>query len=261
MHKTVKPKKSLGQHFLTDIGIAQKIANILQLETVDMVLEIGPGTGMMTKHLYTKWGERLQCMEIDTDSVAYLAQQDWSRNIVVHSGDFLKEGAEILHQSLHAAVIGNFPYNISTQIVFVVLEQVQQVSWFGGMFQKEVAKRLIAEPGNKEYGITSVLLQAYFDCKYIFTVNEGAFNPPPKVKSGVISCYRKNTLPDCEFNNLRLLVKTAFGQRRKTLSNALKPIMNLLPPLEEVFLKSRAEQIAVAEWVKLAGQMPGSRTN
>ena len=151
------------------------------------------------------------------------------------------------------AVIGNYPYNISTQIAFRVMEQADKVLFFGGMFQKEVAKRFCAEHGNKEYGITSVMLQALYDCRFEFTVNEGAFSPPPKVKSGVISCTRKaQTLP-CSYRNLLVVVKTAFSQRRKTLSNALKPLLSSRPDfkLPAEWQSQRAEQLSVQDFVRL----------
>jgi 16S rRNA (adenine1518-N6/adenine1519-N6)-dimethyltransferase len=154
------------------------------------------------------------------------------------------------------AVIGNYPYNISTQIAFRVLEARNPVKFFGGMFQREVARRFCADHGNKEYGVTSVLLQAFYDCKYLFTVNEGSFNPPPAVKSGVMACVRKELPPDCTYKSLALVVKTAFNQRRKTLSNALKPLTSSKPSfvLPDELKGKRAEQLPVETFIMLAAR-------
>lgn len=253
--KYVKPKKFLGQHFLTDDNIAQKIARSIPEEQCNKILEIGCGTGMLTKHLYTIWQKKLIALDIDEESVAYLKTESWAQDLDLRLGDFLAESETMLTEGLNWGIIGNYPYNISTEIVFKAIENRDKVKWFGGMFQKEVAVRLASPHGNKDYGITSVLLQAYFDCEYLFSVDENAFNPPPKVKSGVIACKVKENPPDCSYKNLRLLVKTAFGQRRKTLHNALKPIQQLLPPLPATIAGARAEQLSVQEFVQLAGQM------
>jgi 16S rRNA (adenine1518-N6/adenine1519-N6)-dimethyltransferase len=249
----VTAKKHLGQHFLTDDSIAKNIADLL-IDDLDGVIEIGPGTGILTKHLYEKWGSKLVCVEIDRESVAYLKQQGWAQGLTVVEGDFLGMDLKELPINGRIAVIGNFPYNISTQIVFKVLEGEYTVVQFAGMFQKEVAKRFCAIHGNKEYGITSVLLQAYYGCTYEFSVNEGSFNPPPKVKSGVINCLLLDEKKDFEFRQLQIVVKQAFSQRRKTMSNAMKSLLsshkNMVFP--EEWKSLRAEALSVQQFKELA---------
>lgn len=249
----VTAKKHLGQHFLNDKNITEKIAHILGDAQYDKVLEIGPGMGILTQFLLPVWAEKLECIEIDGESVNYLKKAPWAANLKITQGDFLHLPDEKLFTGQAMAVIGNYPYNISTQIAFRVMEQADKVLFFGGMFQKEVAKRFCAEHGNKEYGITSVMLQALYDCKYEFTVNEGAFSPPPKVKSGVISCTRKAQPLPCSYRNLLVVVKTAFSQRRKTLSNALKPLLSSRPDfkLPAEWQSQRAEQLSVQDFVRL----------
>jgi 16S rRNA (adenine1518-N6/adenine1519-N6)-dimethyltransferase len=249
----VKAKKHLGQHFLTDKVVTEKISQMLGDLKVDKILEIGPGMGILTQYLLPIYGEKLECIEIDLESVAYLKKAEWAKGLKIISGDFLHLPVNDLFSGSKMAVIGNYPYNISTQIAFKVMENVDKVEFFGGMFQKEVAKRFCAEHGNKEYGITSVILQALFDCKYLFTVNEGAFNPPPKVKSGVIACFRKQEPLPCSYRNLLVVVKTAFSQRRKTLSNALKPLLSSRAgfQLPAEWQGQRAEQLSVQDFVHL----------
>jgi 16S rRNA (adenine1518-N6/adenine1519-N6)-dimethyltransferase len=250
----VLAKKALGQHFLNDENIAQRIADLVD-EGMEHVVEIGPGMGVMTKYLYPRFGERLLCLEIDGESVEYLGKQDWAQGLQVWHGDFLQAKNEVwVKPGMKMALVGNYPYNISTQIVFQMLECGVMVSQFAGMFQKEVAERLTAGEGNKDYGITSVLLQAYYDCKYEFTVHEGSFNPPPKVKSGVIDCRLKVKLPTCDYGALKLIVKTAFAQRRKTLGNALKSLTTSRPGFElpEGWAQKRAEQLSVEAYLFLA---------
>ena len=248
----VQAKKQLGQHFLTDKGIAKKIGSLVSSE-VDCVIEIGPGMGVMTQSLYKTWGQKLACIEIDAESVEYLSRQEWAQGLQVIKGDFLILKDDQWPAGNKVGVVGNFPYNISTQIVFRMLESDRNVTHFAGMFQKEVAKRFCAPEGNKEYGVTSVLLQAYYDCSYEFTVNEGSFNPPPKVKSGVISCYKKSEMPSCSYKNLKTVVKLAFGQRRKTLSNALKSLTssNAQFVIPSAWVGKRAEQLTVNEFIEL----------
>lgn len=252
----VAPKKQLGQHFLTDPAIALKIASSIPQGLWDRVVEVGPGMGILTKPLLETHGSALHCVEIDTESVHWLQQQAWAKDLNIIHGDFLAIPDNTLFGDGRVAVIGNYPYNISTQIAFRVLESKNPVSFFGGMFQREVARRFCAEHGNKEYGVTSVLLQAFYNCKYLFTVNEGSFNPPPAVKSGVMACLRKEQLPGCTYKSLALVVKTAFNQRRKTLSNALKPLTSSKPAFElpETLKGKRAEQLSVETFVMLAAQ-------
>ncbi|MFM7764715.1 MAG: 16S rRNA (adenine(1518)-N(6)/adenine(1519)-N(6))-dimethyltransferase RsmA [Sphingomonadales bacterium] len=252
----VAPKKQLGQHFLTDPAIALKIATSIPPGNWERVVEVGPGMGILTKPLLESHQEKLFCVEIDAESVQWLHQQAWAKELNVIHGDFLVISENELFGEGEVAVIGNYPYNISTQIAFRVLEAKNPVQFFGGMFQREVARRFCAEHGNKEYGVTSVLLQAFYDCKYLFTVNEGSFNPPPSVKSGVMACMRKEQPPACTYKSLALLVKTAFNQRRKTLSNALKPLTSSKPGfvLPEELKGKRAEQLSVETFIMLAAQ-------
>ncbi|NBP06060.1 MAG: ribosomal RNA small subunit methyltransferase A [Bacteroidetes bacterium] len=252
----VAPKKQLGQHFLTDPAIALKIASSIPQGSWDRVVEVGPGMGILTKPLLEVHENALHCVEIDTESVQWLEKQNWAKSLNIIRGDFLAIPENDLFGAGNVAVIGNYPYNISTQIAFRVLEAKNPVKFFGGMFQREVARRFCAEHGNKEYGVTSVLLQAFYDCKYLFTVNEGSFNPPPAVKSGVMACVRKEKLPECSYKSLALVVKTAFNQRRKTLSNALKPLTSSKPAFElpEELKGKRAEQLPVETFIMLAAQ-------
>lgn len=220
----VKPKKHLGQHFLTDDGIAKKIVDALSLNTFNNVLEIGAGTGMLTKYLMEK-DCKLKVIELDTESVIYLKKNYLSLHDKIIEGDFLEmDLKEIFNDEF--CIIGNFPYNISTEILFKVLENKDNVAEVIGMFQKEVAERVASAPGNKNYGIPSVLLQASYDVEYLFTVDENVFNPPPKVKSGVIRLERnmKKTLESNEAK-FKQVVKTGFNQRRKTLRNSLKSLL------------------------------------
>ncbi|HFX18248.1 MAG TPA: 16S rRNA (adenine(1518)-N(6)/adenine(1519)-N(6))-dimethyltransferase RsmA, partial [Flavobacteriales bacterium] len=212
----VKPKKHLGQHFLTDKNIAQKIAQTLQLETYQSILEIGPGMGVMTQYLLKRPDKKIFVSEIDRESIDYLKEHFPELQNQIIEGDFLKLDLETLFPNQQIGITGNFPYNISTQIVFKVLEHKNMILEFSGMFQKEVSERIVAKHGSKTYGILSVLTQVYYDTFYLFTVNEGVFNPPPKVKSGVIRLVRKDKAPDIDYQFLKKVVKTAFNQRRKT---------------------------------------------
>lgn len=250
----VQAKKGLGQHFLKDEGIAERIAGLVDSE-MGHVVEIGPGMGVMTKYLLNRFGANLLCAEIDNESVEYLGKQAWAQELNIWQGDFLQAPAvDWVKPNSRMAIIGNYPYNISTQIVFKMLECGVRVEQFSGMFQKEVAERLAAGEGNKDYGITSVLLQAYYNCNYVFTVHEGSFNPPPRVKSGVIDCRLKAEQPNCDYLALKLVVKTAFSQRRKTLGNALKPLTasRLGFVLPHGWSGLRAEQVSVSDYLFLA---------
>ncbi len=248
----VKPKKHLGQHFLTDKNIAKKIAQSLKLDSYDTILEIGPGMGVMTRFLLKVSNKEIFVIEIDSESVSFLQKHFPDLNNKIIEADFLKIDLQKLFQKKQIGIIGNFPYNISTQIVFKVLEHKDMVPEFAGMFQKEVSERITATHGNKTYGILSVLTQTYYNTEYLFTVNEQVFNPPPKVKSGVIRLTRKEKIPDIEYEYFKKLVKTAFNQRRKTLRNSLKSY-NLSDNLKQarIFAK-RPEQLSPAEFVKLA---------
>lgn len=251
----VKAKKHLGQHFLNDESIAQQIADSLRLEGYKKVIEIGPGMGVLTKYLLPKPIETY-VIEIDTESVEYLKAHylKLSNNII--SEDFLKYDMTKVFGNEPFAIIGNFPYNISTQIVFRALEMREQVIEFSGMFQKEVAERICEKKGSKAYGILSVLAQAFYDTEYLFTVSEHVFTPPPKVKSGVLRMKRKENyhLP-CDEKLFFTVVKMAFGQRRKTLRNSLKAL-NLSETLrEETIFNLRPEQIDVQDFIALTSKI------
>jgi len=252
---SVRAKKHLGQHFLTDELIAQQIADSLTEKGYKNVLEIGPGMGVLTKYLLKK-PLTTHVIEIDTESVEYLKAHYLNLTDHIISKDFLKIDLTEYFGNEQVAIIGNFPYNISTQIVFKTLENRHQIPEFAGMFQKEVAKRIAEKEGSKVYGILSVLTQAFYDVEYLFTVPPTVFNPPPKVDSGVIRFIRKEnyTLPVDEKLFYRV-VKTAFQQRRKTLRNSLKT-MNLSDNLREdsIFAK-RPEQLSVQEFINLTSKI------
>lgn len=248
---SVKAKKHLGQHFLKDEQIAKDIADSLTEKGYDTVLEIGPGMGVLTKYLLEK-KYTTHVIEIDTESVEYLQNTYLNLAPRIISKDFLKINVQDFFNDTPFAIIGNFPYNISTQIVFKTLENRHQIPEFSGMFQKEVAERIAEKEGSKKYGILSVLAQAFYDVEYLFTVPPTVFNPPPKVDSGVIRMVRKEnfTLPVEEKLFFRV-VKTAFNQRRKMLRSSLKS-MNLSDKLREdaIFVK-RPEQLSVSEFIHL----------
>jgi len=248
----VKPKKHLGQHFLKDKNIARKIAGTLQTDSFDVILEIGPGTGVMTTFLLQLYDKEVYVVEIDRESVRYLKEHFPALKEHIIEADFLKMDLSAVFQGRSLAVTGNFPYNISTQIVFKVLDHKEMIPEFTGMFQKEVSERITARHGSKTYGILSVLVQTYYDTEYLFTVNENVFYPPPKVKSGVIRLTRKEQFPDIDYIFFKKLVKTAFNQRRKTLRNSLKSY-NLSDNLKQarIFAK-RPEQLSPEEFVQLA---------
>ncbi|MBX2985497.1 MAG: 16S rRNA (adenine(1518)-N(6)/adenine(1519)-N(6))-dimethyltransferase RsmA [Bacteroidia bacterium] len=258
----VKPKKKFGQHFLKDKSIAEKVATIVPQSFDGQILEIGPGTGVLTRFLLQNHKEQLFLSEIDSESVSYLKENlidatDWDRII---EGDFLKIAKAILGNDKWF-VIGNFPYNISSQILFKILENRTNVEGFGGMFQREVARRICSAPDSKEYGILSVLMQAYYKVEYCFTVSEDVFNPPPKVKTGVIKGFRYRTqLEECSDSLLFDVVKTAFNQRRKTLNNCLKKFQIPAGELESTgFAKLRPENLSVEDFIKVTQMIEKSR--
>jgi len=247
----VKAKKHLGQHFLKDESIAKDIADTLSLVGYEDVLEIGPGMGVLTKYMLDK-PITTYVIEIDDESVAYLDVNYPKLKGKIISKDFLKYDINEVFKGKQFAIIGNFPYNISTQIVFKVLEYKAQIPEFAGMFQKEVAERICEKKGTKAYGILSVLAQAFYDVEYLFTVDENVFNPPPKVKSGVMRMRRKEdfSLP-CSEKLFFNVVKTAFQQRRKTLRNSLKTL-NLSDNLkEDKLFNLRPEQLDYTEFIAL----------
>ena len=247
----VKAKKHLGQHFLKDESIAKDIADTLSLDGYDDVLEIGPGMGVLTKYMLDK-PINTYVIEIDTESVAYLEANYPKLHGKIISKDFLKYNINEVFENKQFAIIGNFPYNISTQIVFRVLEFRDQIPEFSGMFQKEVAERICEKKGSKTYGILSVLAQAFYDTEYLFTVDENVFNPPPKVKSGVMRMRRKEdfSLP-CGEKLFFTVAKTAFQQRRKTLRNSLKTLDLSDNLREDSIFDLRPEQLDVTQFIEL----------
>jgi len=247
--KTVRAKKNLGQHFLNDLSIAQKIVESLQANNIDKVLEIGPGMGVLTQFLLQNKSFETTVVEIDRESVEYLNNHfpELKERIISH--DFLRLNLNSYFDEPFA-IIGNFPYNISSQIFFKVLEYRNQIPEIVGMLQKEVAQRLAAGPGSKTYGILSVFLQAYYNIEYLFTVNEDVFSPPPKVKSGVIRLTRNQTDHlNCDEKHFRGIVKMAFNQRRKTMRNSLKSMITSDELKANPIFDKRPEQLGVEEFV------------
>lgn len=246
----VRAKKHLGQHFLKDESIAKRIADSLLGEA--SVLEIGPGMGVLTKYLKDNSAVKtLKLVEIDTESVSYLNENypELKQNII--SGDFLKMNLNTIFPTPYA-IMGNFPYNISNQILFKVFDNRNKINQVVGMFQKEVAERVVAPSGSKTYGILSVLLSAYYTGEYLFTVDEDVFSPPPKVKSAVIRLVRNSiTQLDCDEALFVRLVKTAFNQRRKMLRSSLKPLNLSLENIEEPLLTKRAEQLTLEQFIHI----------
>lgn len=253
----VKPKKHLGQHFLKDQNIAKKISETLQLDT-PTVLEIGPGMGVLTNFLKENKKSELYVAEVDPESVEYLIE---NKIMDIHNivGDFLNLDIPNYFES-ELAVIGNFPYNISSQIVFKTIDNKEKIPEFAGMFQKEVAERICAAPGSKQYGIISVLTQAYYNTEYLFTVDEQVFNPPPKVKSGVIRLTRKENLDlGCDEKLFKTIVKNTFNTRRKMLRVSLKRIIGSNEILQEEFFQKRPEQLSVDEFVWITKRISENR--
>ena len=268
--RNVRAKKQLGQHFLKDLTIAQQIANTLQVavpadETKLRVLEIGPGMGVLTQFLLQNSAFDTTAIEIDRESVAYLKER-FGKNtpelqpLHLLEGDFLKLNLNELYPEGQFCVIGNYPYNISSQIFFKVLEYKDRIPVCSGMIQKEVAERLAAKPGCKAYGILSVLMQAYYDIEYLFTVHEYVFDPPPKVKSAVIRFVRNNREQvSCDEKLFKTVVKTAFNQRRKQMRNSLMALVGKgNPVLEDPVFTKRPEQLSVDEFANLTNKIAQS---
>lgn len=248
MASPVKAKKHLGQHFLTDLNIAQKIVNALPQDGLP-ILEIGPGTGVLTQYLIDK--DNFTAFDIDIESIDFLKQKYPEHAHKIHFQDFLEADLKPFASNGNFKVVGNFPYNISTQIMFRVLEYRNDITSLVGMFQREVAQRIAEKPGSKTYGILSVLLQAFYKIDYLFTVSEHVFNPPPKVKSAVIRLTRNTTSRlSCDEELFFKVVKASFNQRRKTIRNSVK-VLSGNSPVESVLLDKRAEQLSVAEFVEL----------
>ena len=249
----VRPKKFLGQHFLTDLSVAQRIAETI---TAGRVLEIGPGMGVLTQYLLKNKDIDLTAIELDRESVAYL--REWYPELHLIEGDFLKLDLAELYPEGEFCVIGNYPYNISSQIFFKVLEYKDRIPVCSGMIQKEVAERIASKPGKKAYGILSVLLQAYYDIEYLFTVNENVFAPPPKVKSVVRLTRNRRRELGYDEQLFRQVVKTAFNQRRKQMRNSLMQMVGKDNPLlSEPIFTMRPEQLSVEEFIRLTNMIDG----
>ena len=257
----VRAKKHLGQHFLTDKNIARRIAGSLGGEGYDRLLEIGPGTGILTTPLLSVWAGKLTVMDLDRESIEYLHAHYSGDEVRIIHDDFLKADLDSLFPG-NFGVIGNFPYNISSQIFFRVLDYRDRVPEVVGMIQKEVAERLVSPPGNKDYGILSVLLQAWYNLEYLFTVEPHVFNPPPRVRSAVIRLRRNDVQSlECDEKLFRAVVKQGFQNRRKTLRNALKPLNLPLASAPAETLSRRAEQLSVQEFVELTKQLQLGRSD
>lgn len=251
----VRPKKALGQHFLTDLSIARRIAATLDDYRGLPVIEVGPGMGVLTRFLLEE-GHDVKVAEIDTESIAYLRREFpvLDREGRILEGDFLQMDLDETEPGTGPfCVIGNYPYNISSQIFFHVLDYKDRIVCCSGMLQREVAERLAARPGTKARGILSVLLQAWYDVEYLFTVSENVFNPPPKVKSGVIKMTRNHvTALGCDEKLFRTVVKTSFGQRRKTLRNSIRGLIPAGAPMPDSDLMAlRPEQLSVGDFIEL----------
>ncbi len=252
----VRPKKALGQHFLVDLSIAERIADTLNGYVGSPILEVGPGMGVLTEFLLSK-GHDLRVVELDGESVDYLERNFPQLDGRIIADDFLRLDLGTIYDAPFC-IIGNYPYNISSQIFFKVLDYRDRVVCCSGMLQKEVAERITAKPGSKTYGILSVLLQAWYDCEYLFTVSEHVFNPPPKVKSGVIRLTRNAvTTLGCDEAKFKTVVKTAFGQRRKTLRNSLKSLIGDAAIAADPIFNRRPEQLSVDDFVNLTNLIFG----
>jgi 16S rRNA (adenine1518-N6/adenine1519-N6)-dimethyltransferase len=252
MRHEIRAKKKLGQHFLNDEGIAKKIVDsLLEVDDKTAIIEIGPGTGVLTKFLLTDAKGPFFALDVDQESINYLKQNYPASASKFLFQDFLESDLKKLVPG-QFNVIGNFPYNISSQIMFKVLDHKSDIDVVVGMFQKEVAERLAEKPGSKTYGILSVLLQAYYDIEYLFTVHENVFTPPPRVKSAVIRLKRNSRMSlGCDDALFVKVIKTTFNQRRKTIRNSIRPILNiddsLLPPI----FKDRPERLSVEQFIEL----------
>lgn len=268
--RLVKPKKFLGQHFLTDLGIARDIADTVDACPDIPVLEVGPGMGVMTQYLVQK-PRTIKVVEIDYESVSFLREKFPSLEENIIEDDFLKMHLENVFQGQSFVLTGNYPYNISSQIFFKMLDYKDLIPCCTGMIQKEVAERIAAAPGNKSYGILSVLIQAWYSVEYLFTVHEHVFNPPPKVKSAVIRMTRNSTTSlGCDEQLFKRLVKTTFNQRRKTLRNNIRPLLGELDTqcakegfpipdhstlLQDPIFNQRPEQLSVQQFIELTNRV------
>ena len=259
---SIKPKKFLGQHFLTDLSVAQRIANTVDAYPDIPILEVGPGMGVLTQYIIPKQ-RPFQVVEIDFDSVPYLHEHfpELGDNII--EGDFLKMDLQEVFDGKPFVLTGNYPYNISSQIFFKMVENRNLIPCCTGMIQKEVAERMAASPGGKTYGVLSVLIQAWYDVEYLFTVHENVFNPPPKVKSAVIRLIRNNkqTL-GCDEQLFRRIVKTVFTMRRKMMRNGMKQILGKdSPMLADPMFTKRPEELSVQDYVDLTNRVEAELSN
>ena len=276
MHNYVKPKKSLGQHFLTDMGVAERIADTVDSCPQIPILEVGPGTGVLTQFLMPKQRE-LKVVELDHESVEYLLDGKVSKPQILNSlkvediieADFLKMNLNEVFSGREFVLTGNYPYNISSQIFFKVVDNRSLIPCCTGMIQKEVAERLAAVPGNKSYGVLSIFIQLWYDVEYLFTVHENVFNPPPKVKSAVIRLTRNSRCSlDCDERLFRRIVKTVFTMRRKMIRNGLRGIVGEVVGgddfvsqdfLADSFFNKRPEQISIEEFISLTNRISSLR--
>ena len=259
---SIKPKKFLGQHFLTDLSVAQRIANTVDAYPDIPILEVGPGMGVLTQYIIPKQ-RHFKVVEIDFDSVPYLHEHfpELGDNII--EGDFLKMDLQEVFDGKPFVLTGNYPYNISSQIFFKMVENRNLIPCCTGMIQKEVAERMAASPGGKTYGVLSVLIQAWYDVEYLFTVHENVFNPPPKVKSAVIRLIRNNkqTL-GCDEQLFRRIVKTVFTMRRKMMRNGMKQILGKdSPMLADPMFTKRPEELSVQDYVDLTNRVEAELCN
>ncbi len=250
MGKNVKPKKKIGQHFLSDDNIAKKIIDLVNFKNYRHIIEVGPGMGALTDHLVYS-AKKLTLIEIDNECIEYLEKKYLNKNVEIISANFLKYDLKNFKDN-EILIIGNFPYNISSQIIFKVIENRDIVSSLTGMFQKEVASRICSDSGSKTYGILSVLTQLFFDVKIHFDVSPNVFNPKPKVNSSVLSLQRKKPINiDCDEKLLFKIVKLSFQQRRKKIKNSLKKLDIPEIILEDSIFEYRPEQLSSSEFVKL----------
>ena len=259
MVKRVRPKKNLGQHFLTDLDIARRIADTVDACPSIPVLEIGPGMGVLTQYLVEKPRE-VKAVEIDRESVAYLQEHFPKLRDNILGEDFLQMDLTQVFGGHQFVLTGNYPYDISSQIFFKMLDNKDLIPCCTGMIQREVAQRIAAEPGSKTYGILSILIQAWYDVEYLFTVDENVFNPPPKVKSAVIRMTRNATDLGCDWPLFRRLVKTVFNQRRKMLRVSIRQMFSAdhQPSAgfyEQEIMTRRPEQLTIAQFVELTNQI------
>ena len=261
--KTVKPKKNLGQHFLTDLNIAKAIADTVDACPGIPVLEVGPGMGVLTQYLVTK-DRDVRVVEIDKESVAYLNENFPKLRDNIIGDDFLRMDLNTLFGGRQFVLTGNYPYDISSQIFFKMLDNKDLIPCCTGMIQREVAQRMASAPGNKSYGILSVLIQAWYDVEYLFTVDENVFNPPPKVKSAVIRMTRNGvTNLGCDEQLFKRLVKTVFNQRRKMLRVSLRQMFSDVTPSDGFYAQDimtlRPEQLSIQQFVELTNMVDAER--